>query len=408
MASVGLLLTAALAAQPSGWRHDGSGAWPAERAPTTWAADAVAWRTPLPTWSNASPVAVGGLVCAAVEPTTLTCVDAATGALRWKAEHPIAATFEGAKRAEVEALVAKRTELEARIDVVRTEYSKLLREARRGGAEVTAKLEAQTAELDRLKAELEATPEYRTPPTQGMVGWSSPTPATDGTRVYALFANGVIAAHTLDGALVWQRWLGPMPDRMLGWDEGHAASPLVVGPTLVVPFRTLQGLDPATGATRWEGEAWPHYGAPAPAEVDGVPLVVSPSGTIYRARDGAVVAKGLADQWYVGPIVRDRWVWFLEARSDVIMKAEGGANLVAWTLDGLAGGTLATTKRWTTRIPERETFYAAPVVAGDHLHAASHDGRVWTLEAETGRITSQVVVEPLRPSVIWSSPAVAG
>ena len=47
-------------------------------------------------------------------------------------------------------------------------------------------------------------------------GYAAPTPATDGTRVYAIFANGDIAAFDFAGNAVWSRNLG-LPESQYGY-----------------------------------------------------------------------------------------------------------------------------------------------------------------------------------------------
>ncbi|MCB9665999.1 MAG: PQQ-binding-like beta-propeller repeat protein [Alphaproteobacteria bacterium] len=403
-----LLVGLAGAAEPQGWRFDGSGAWPTADAPDAWSrTEHVAWRTELGGWSNASPVVAGDLVCACVEPVTLVCLDRATGVERWRATHPIAEAVPEAQRADVQARIAELDALDAELASKRAAYSAMLRDARRGGADLTARVDALATELDALKARIAAVPDFRTPPDQGMVGWSSPTPVTDGRSLYVLYANGVVAAHEHDGTLRWSRWLGRPPELMLGWDEGHAASPVLAGDVLVVPMGHLHGLDPRTGASLWEGESWPHYGAATPAVVDGVPLVLTPSGRAYRAKDGVVLREGMAEMWYVAPVVRDRDVWFLEARADDILRKQHGADLVAWHLDGVQGDRLQATERWRVRVPETETFYAAPVPAGDVLHLVSHEGRLWTVEAASGAILGSLLLDAIRPTALYASPAVA-
>jgi outer membrane protein assembly factor BamB len=91
---------------------------------------------------------------------------------------------------------------------------------------------------------------------QGDTGFASPTCATDGKRVFAIFANGDVAAFDLDGKPVWTRGLG-IPEN----SYGHAASLLVYKNLLLVPMdqgtgksgkSRLFALDVATGKTVWE------------------------------------------------------------------------------------------------------------------------------------------------------------
>jgi outer membrane protein assembly factor BamB len=406
------LLLGVAVAGPSGWRHDGSGTWPVSQPPTVWASNQpVLWSTPLPVWSNASPAVGGGKVCVCVEPTTLTCLDAATGRVLWSAPHPVADAVPAAERDAVLAREARITTLEAELASVREAYGRLLREARASGSpDAAAKAEVQARRADEIKSALARETDTRTPPDQDMVGWSSPTPVTDGKRVFALFANGVIAAHDLaDGKRLWARWQGTAPVPMLGWEDGHASSPVLAGGVLVVPFRTLTGLDAATGKVLWEAGPWRHYGTPAVVDLGGVAVVLTPDGRALRASDGAVLRESLADQWYVGPVVSGRTVYYLDARSEALMKRNGGTELHAWRLDGVSGSTLSATKLWTTKLPGTDdAFYAAPAVGGSYVYALTHEARLIVVEASSGRILGEQVIDGIRPTSIWASPSVAG
>ena len=55
--------------------------------------------------------------------------------------------------------------------------------------------------------------------TSSDAGWASPTLATDGLRVYALFGNGDLAALSFDGGVLWSRYVGPLKNTY-----GYAAS----------------------------------------------------------------------------------------------------------------------------------------------------------------------------------------
>jgi outer membrane protein assembly factor BamB len=61
-------------------------------------------------------------------------------------------------------------------------------------------------------------------PTHQMNGWASPTCATDGTVVIAIFGKGGLHAYSLDGQTLWSLNLGP-----LAGPWGVAACPIIVG-----------------------------------------------------------------------------------------------------------------------------------------------------------------------------------
>ena len=53
--------------------------------------------------------------------------------------------------------------------------------------------------------------------------------ATDGRRVYAIFANGDLGAINFDGSVAWTKYLGPIKNTY-----GYAASLAVWGNNLLV------------------------------------------------------------------------------------------------------------------------------------------------------------------------------
>jgi len=88
------------------------------------------------------------------------------------------------------------------------------------------------------------------------VGWAPSTPATDGARVYAIFATGDVLALDFSGKRLWARNLGT-PEN----SYGHASSLATWRNLLIVQYdqataddkkSKLIALDTATGRTAWE------------------------------------------------------------------------------------------------------------------------------------------------------------
>ena len=106
---------------------------------------------------------------------------------------------------------------------------------------------------------------------------ASPSPVSDGERVYAWFATGQIAAIDLNGRLVWKKHLGADYSPFeINW--GHGSSPVVYKDTLILlcyheRASYLLALDARTGAVRWKSDA-------ANGETSySTPLVVEANGT---------------------------------------------------------------------------------------------------------------------------------
>ena len=83
-------------------------------------------------------------------------------------------------------------------------------------------------------------------------GYAAPTPATDGRRVFALFATGDLLCVDPDGRPLWSRNLGVPENRY-----GHASSLMIWRDVLLAQYdqgngAKLLALDTRTGKTRWE------------------------------------------------------------------------------------------------------------------------------------------------------------
>ena len=66
---------------------------------------------------------------------------------------------------------------------------------------------------------------------EGKNSYATPTPATDGKRVYAVFGDGSVVALTLDGEVVWTN-----RDVQFYSRHGLGASPIVYGELLIMPY----------------------------------------------------------------------------------------------------------------------------------------------------------------------------
>lgn len=82
-----LLMASPTVAETVGWRTDGDGRYPDARPPSAWSpTENVVWKTPMESWSNASPVLIDdrSLVVVLNEPDTVLALDAETGEVRWQ------------------------------------------------------------------------------------------------------------------------------------------------------------------------------------------------------------------------------------------------------------------------------------------------------------------------------------
>lgn len=369
-----------------GWRADGSGHAAADPG-TTWSRR---WSTPLAGLGHATPVRAGPCVLTTEAPTTLTCVDAEDGTVRWRHDHPVLPALDPAVREAVAAQVAEAPAVEEALVDARRALSAALRDARRTGGRSDT-LDAARARLEDLESRLAAAAPYRNPAPTDDVGYAAATPATDGTRVWAVFANGVAVARRVeDGALLWSRWLGAAPLTKRGYTGEEAASPVLTAQGLLVPYQVLQALDPDTGRTLWRGPPWPDYGSPTVWAGSEGALVLSPTGQGIDAASGRVVLEDLGSVYYTNADASQDGMVFVGSAIDATA-ADGRAWAVGWSLTDGAGGPTAA-ERFRVALPTMDRVYAVPVHTEDHVFAITRHRKLLVLDRHTGAVVHEATL----------------
>lgn len=309
----------------TGWRGDATGRYPAATPPLSWSKTSnVVWNTRLPHFSNATPLLLKKRLLICSEPSTLICLDAVNGRILWQKTN----TY----------------------------------------AEVLSPEEIEQAK--RVYTNLNSNPR-----THEVTGFSSPSPVTDGERIYAIFGNGVAACYELDGTRVWAR----LVERSTH-DWGHSASPLLVGKTLLVHVLRMTALNAATGKTLWATDSSPGWGTSVSARLGDVDIVITPKGDILRIADGRKLAHGAAKLDYCAPIVEGNTAYFVENGGKAIRLPSSDSEPVKVE-------TL-----WQTR-PAAARYYASPVLCKDRIYAVNQNGQFSTLDAATGAVLAEMKLE---------------
>ena len=197
--------------------------------PTTWGAgENVAWRTPLAGLGASSPIVWGDLVVVTSQIGSTALADGAA--------HPRLARDD-------RALAERETPIGGR-------------RASPTGDEIWLVVEAFRRSDGRRIWEYRTEAAGPVPELHEKHNLATPTPATDGRRVYAWFGNGQVVALDMEGRLVWTRHLGEeySPFRAR-W--GHGSSPTLYGDLLILlcdhlPDSYLLALDASTGRERWK------------------------------------------------------------------------------------------------------------------------------------------------------------
>jgi len=290
-----------------GWRGDGTGRYPRARPPVTWSSETnVVWKTELPQWSNASPILVRKRLLVCAEPATLLCVSAGTGEILWQRS----ATY----------------------------------------------------------ADLTPPETPKKPATHGVNGYSTPTPVSDGRRVYVLFGTGVAACYDLQGNNLWMRLVERTKQ-----GHGHSSSPVLAGDRFVVHINDLTALDVKTGETAWEIPSKARYGSPVLVRARGTDFVVTAKGDAVRVSDGVRLPHDLFSLAYNSPVANGDTAYFIQ---------HGGK---AMKLSGDIGTDAKPEVLWTTR-PHNDRYYGSPLYHEGLLYAVTQKYIFSVLDAATGEI----------------------
>ncbi len=232
---------------------------------------------------------------------------------------------------------------------------------------------------------------------------ATPTCATDGDRVVALFGTGQLFCLDLAGTPLWQRHLGEqLHPFALRW--GHSSSPVIHDGMLYLlcdhdPAACLVALDLVTGDEIWRvdrGSGLRSYSTPVVAAVDGRwQLVVNSNPGI----DGYDAATG-----------EPLWSWRefckvpvpVPTVEDGIMVASRGYTggpIMRLDLRGLTGDVPASAAdwRWASRAP----YVSSPLIDGDLLYLSTEEGQVYCIDASSG----ELVWSEKLGTCFWSTPA---
>ena len=255
------------------------------------------------------------------------------------------------------------------------------------------------------------------PKVMAATGYAAPTTATDGRRVFAVFANGDLAAFDFTGGEVWARSLG-MPKN----SYGHASSLATFRGMLLIQFdqgaredglSKLLALNTETGQTVWEARREVPNSWPSPIVIDsqaGAQIITGadPRVIAYDPADGGEIwrVKCLSADIGPSPVFADGVVYVANefpCLSAIRVDGEGGAEPhVIWEgEDGLPDtasplatdrhlfllasyGTLTCYDAKTGEVLWYEdfddSFSSSPSLAGNRLYLFGEEGKAWVVE----------------------------
>ena len=274
---------------------------------------------------------------------------------------------------------------------------------------------------------------------------ATPSPASDGTLVFAWFGTGQLVALDLNGRTQWQRHLGKeIAPFDIQW--GHGSSPAVFGDTVLLlcdhtPASYLLAVDKRTGKDRWKadrGQGRASYSTPfvvntaAGAEVivnsnqrvdaydaatgkplwhtggDNrfpIPMPVFHDGILYMSRgyrSGPYMAVRPGGK---GDVTSSHVVWSVETGAPYVSSLVYANGLLFMANDsGIVTAVDAKSgeRVWQHRVPG--VFSASPIAAEGRVYFVSEGGRTLVMRASR---TPEVLAENDLEAHLVASPAAA-
>ncbi len=230
------------------------------------------WMTELPGRSTSTPILVGDRIYLAAEPDLLVCVDKTSGRLLWSAANNY---YEALSPELRQSNPAYATRVDPLVAKLKSEPDRQARLPLR--KEIQETLET----IDRARFELNFDGHFAA--HFGIVGFSMPTPVSDGRHVYVWSGLGVAACYDLDGR---RQWITRVPTGPLE----YGSSPALADGVLAVFLGQLFGLDAKTGKLLWtQPKIHKNIAAVMATTLAGRQVFVSQLGEVIRPSDGAVL-----------------------------------------------------------------------------------------------------------------------
>ena len=271
---------------------------------------------------------------------------------------------------------------------------------------------------------------------------AAPTPASDGKLIFAFYSCNDLICLDTEGNLKWLRGLAYDFPRA-GNDVGMAASPVVIGQTVVVQIESqgdsfATGIDTQTGETRWRVDRAPQPNWSSPivmrGQTPGTDTVILQSPLMDTAHD-PISGK---QRWAlkrscvtVASPASDSGVAFLcshgitavrptETHSEPTILWEKpkvqpssasplvhAGRLYVVNSSGVLACADTTTGKLLWRLRLGGSFWGTPVLAGDRLYCINQEGIASVVQISADEKPGKVVGTSQFGEAILCSPAVA-
>lgn len=224
--------------------------------------------------------------------------------------------------------------------------------------------------------------------------YATPTPVTDGERVFAVFSDGAIVALDYDGNLLWKN-----TDVRFHSLHGLGASPILAGDLLIMPFdgsssedqrvgwkipwanAVVLALDTKTGSVRWRGSR-------GESRVGHVTPIVVNNGTQLISSGG--------DRVQGFDLVTGKRIWSIYSQGEGVTPSPVVGEGLIFTSSGFEAPTIRAIRpggegdvtdshiAWeqTRGVP----VLASPLYVEPYLYTITRDNILHCLEAESGEI----------------------
>jgi len=360
----------------------------------------------------ASPIVVGDKVFCVAEPNDLVCLEKASGKILWIRRTTLydVATDEEKKSVAEKATLAlgKLSQIDQQqIDLANSDNPK----------PVDSKLRAQKDQANKEIAELMNSVDrkkYKAPFKQDH-GFTTPTPCSDGERVYVSFTTGIGAAYDLAGNRLWATF-----ENRGNEEHGNHYSPVLAGGKVIYCMNSyVRAVDKMTGEQVWQVKnRFASCNSPVVTQIAGEDVIVTGSGSVLRASDGRAVGSQNLFQSSAcpTPIVQDGLIYAMA----------GGGNLMAVEVPKSLDAT-ATKVLWKTTLNDKAIeaefnvkmtfaggFVASPLYHDGLIYLVSEGAILFVFDAKTGeRVYGQKLdlhprVQYIMAPGVAASPASAG
>ena len=222
--------------------------------------------------------------------------------------------------------------------------------------------------------------------------YATPTPVTDGTHVYAAFADGTVVAVTREGQPAWK-------NRDVNFHSLHGlgASPILVDNLIIMPFdgssaeqkelgwkipwdqAVLLAIDTQTGKTVWRGKREAsRVGHVTPITINRGESIVSAAGDRVQAFDAKT----------------GRRIWSVYSQGEGVTPTPALGDGIIYTSSGFeeptirairvngSGDVTSTHIVWEQK--KGVPAMPSPLLVGPHLYTITRDNILYCIDAQNG------------------------